>query len=87
MAKLKQSDKTIEVRAPGGDGTYTVQAFETEDGELVAPSAYRQSIHGPKVHGGHCGMCNAELEPMTNESRRGICDDCVKADKTGRWSL
>lgn len=82
---LKPSKETIEVRAPGGAGNYTVQAFETEDGKLVAPSAFRQPLTGPKCHGGHCGICGAELDAQTRESYRGVCDACAAADPLKRW--
>jgi hypothetical protein len=80
--KLMPSEKTVEVRV--GDGNLTVTAFTTEDGKLVAPSQYRQPLRGPKCHGGHCAMCGAELEAMTRESQRGVCDDCAVSDP--RWS-
>ena len=45
-------------------------------GDPVPSSAYRQSVKGEKVHGGHCAHCHMELEPMSRESLRGQCDDC-----------
>jgi hypothetical protein len=50
-----------------------------ETGEPRPSSSYRQPIHGPKIHGGHCCYCNCELEPMSNESHHGFCDECGKA--------
>lgn len=85
MPKAKVSEKTMLVKAPGGAGNYEVTAFETKGGELIAPSQFRQPLVGAKVHGGHCGMCGAELEPMTQESFRGVCDACAAADPLGRW--
>jgi len=73
---LKPSAKTVDVRIAGG-GNLTVPAYETEDGKLVAPSWARQPLKGPRIHGGHCSMCSAELEPFTTESNRGVCDACA----------
>lgn len=69
------------------DGTeLQVPAFEDElTGEIVSSSAWRQPKKGAKVHGGHCCICNKELDRETRESYRGVCNDCAKDDP--RWSL
>ena len=76
MSKKKLLDNTVTpVRAPSGAGTILVQAYGTEANPLPS-SAFRQPLTGPKVHGGHCAGCGAELESHSMESYRGKCDTC-----------
>lgn len=82
--KKNPTNYTVDVPLKSG-GFVSVQAFEDSDGNVVASSAHRQPIKGPKVHGGHCALCGAEVDPMTRESFRGVCSECVKKDTTGRW--
>jgi hypothetical protein len=47
-------------------------------GELRPSTQFRQPLKGAKSHGGHCCYCNIELDPQTEESFNGFCDECGK---------
>ena len=81
--KAQVLSHTIMHKVPGGS-TFEVPAYEDENGNIIASSAYRQPLTGPKIHGGHCALCSAELEPYSAESMRGVCDVCAKDDP--RWT-
>ena len=66
-----------------GDKVFPAVIKHTKDGKETGEprmaSSHRQPLNGPKVHGGHCCYCHAELELYSADSKLGFCEACGKA--------